>query len=261
MISLSTDASVLRVFRFGLRGVLHQSFLSRARHFCSLAATAALTMCLVVSGHFSAQTCLYWLTGVHVWWNLCTCVWHTWCSPPLFLGWASHPAPHVSKFSGRTQDPNNENTNFGQSRIGQSRVQPKGGEPAEGWEEGSEWWWGRMGEGWGSVFCLSSAPNFALSCLSGVFSLNFGPGSRPWPTQMVRLGFSELILCELQRPQRPPSVVQAIKAQGVTRALTKSLASIRCVRKEVVCVHSDLHNTFTHSTDTRNCSCCQCTPA
>ena len=34
-----------------------------------------------------------------------------------------------------------------------------------------------------------------------VFSLNCGRGSRPWTTQIARLGFSWIILCEPQRPR------------------------------------------------------------
>ena len=62
VISLSVDTSVLRVCSASASGLdSHRSFSSRARHSCSsdAAATAALAMCLMVSGHFSTQTCSF----------------------------------------------------------------------------------------------------------------------------------------------------------------------------------------------------------
>ena len=45
-----------------------QSFSSRNQRSCSsAAATAALAMCLMVSGHLSTQTCSFSLTGKHAW--------------------------------------------------------------------------------------------------------------------------------------------------------------------------------------------------
>ena len=84
VISLIVDTSVLRVCSASVCGVdSHRSFSNRARHSCSsdAAATAALVVCLMVSGHFSTQTCSFCLTGQRVWWGLpCTCARHTKCS-------------------------------------------------------------------------------------------------------------------------------------------------------------------------------------
>ena len=45
--------------------------------------------------------------------------------------------------------------------------------------------------------CASVCLSVCLSVCQKVFSLNCGHGSRPWTTQIVRLGFSGVILCEL----------------------------------------------------------------
>ena len=69
------------------------------------------------------------------------------------------------------------------------------------------------------LFPIQISPFFALS---GVFSWNCGHGSRPWTTQIVRLGFFRVILCEPRRPtgrvkEKKSAKFWAVRRRGVRR--------------------------------------------
>ena len=88
-------------------------------------------------------------------------------------------------------------------------------------------------------FILPPQISFISSPSRVVFSWNCGRDSRPWTTRIVCLGFSELILCEPRRPQRPQSVAQAIKAQGadLESGINSMVSEKKTFVVTAICIH------------------------
>ena len=90
-----------------------------------------------------------------------------------------------------------------QKKWGPKGEEPEVGTGPEGWEA--------------QYFDFPSGHNFhSFFRLLGVFSWNFGRGSRPNSTQSARLGFSGVILCEPRRPtsRRAVKLAKAALAQS-----------------------------------------------
>ena len=133
--------------------------------------------------------------------------------------------------------------------VGSEGWGPEGVWAVGAMQGGAEWWGGGGGKGGANTsrfFFHLPHPISLFIALSGVFSWNCGPGSRPWTSQIVRLGFSDVILCEPWRPPKSgqkrstPEAAQAKSGPGQKRPLSLVCARVVHVWGFLPCLFSPL---------------------